>query len=166
MHCGWCRKLLTKQWNNLIISFCVFVATQRDNNGCSESAGEGAGHDSIPNCAFRVHPTSRVWACQSSFSNQWLDCPVFLLESYHTPPSLARNTEFIGLQRLATRWRRSLKNSRWERGSLCQQTDSVYRVMSFWKRREDREKGKKEVEARTTAALWVTDWDWTVLSSV
>ncbi|KAF4093609.1 hypothetical protein AMELA_G00004090 [Ameiurus melas] len=34
--------------------------SQTGNNGCSEDACEGAGHDGIPNCAFNVHPTSRV----------------------------------------------------------------------------------------------------------
>ncbi|TSV54865.1 Calcium/calmodulin-dependent protein kinase type 1D [Bagarius yarrelli] len=34
--------------------------SQRDNNGCSESAGEGDGRDDIQNYAYRAHPTSRV----------------------------------------------------------------------------------------------------------
>ncbi|KAI5093638.1 calcium/calmodulin-dependent protein kinase type 1-like isoform X2 [Silurus meridionalis] len=34
--------------------------SQREKSSCSESAGDGAGHDSIQNCTFHVHPTSRV----------------------------------------------------------------------------------------------------------
>ncbi|XP_035376303.1 calcium/calmodulin-dependent protein kinase type 1 isoform X3 [Electrophorus electricus] len=34
--------------------------SQRDSSGCSEIAGEGAERDNIQNCAYRLHPASRV----------------------------------------------------------------------------------------------------------